>query len=440
MKAYERESQLNIPLRIIVIDDNLDWCNVMKRMITGLHYTLDIAQTAEEAQRRIEQAEQRKDHYAIAIIDMNFKEGDNEILAGIDLIDDIKRNHPYIACVVASGERASPDYVLDLRDEHQLDYYLQKERISRDKLKKAIERCRERLGAVWAEYLPQSSESRAGAQQSVPAFPAPGSAGAQLAHPVREHPSVESPKSTLHDSIRVQLDFQVAPSGPTITWRAPLIGRVMTRLVEPYTPDELPLIIRALNVLQYPNYPHPQNDAERRGFTFTDVQQDYLTRLGLWREERVAADAAELIGQALYQALGPDGQDLLRTIRNAGISGGNTASYILRFPPEGISLAALPWELLWDRAKNQAVLIRGNQIDSCERYLDLDVALPPPIRGGQKLHLLALSPQYGIPSSLREQERQVRREIWDRLRDTGRITYGEVSPLTMSDLNNYAVF
>ncbi len=54
---------------------------------------------------------------------MNFKSGDEEVLWGVYMIDYIKEHHPYIACVVASGEKALPDDVLDLRDEHQLDYY-----------------------------------------------------------------------------------------------------------------------------------------------------------------------------------------------------------------------------------------------------------------------------------------------------------------------------
>lgn len=48
-----------------------------------------------------------------------------------------------------------------------------------------------------------------------------------------------------------------------------------------------------------------------------------------------------------------------------------TTNYILRFPPEVINIAALPWEMLWDKEWNQAVLIRGNVVDSCERYVDL---------------------------------------------------------------------
>src|SRR6185295_1434563 len=70
-----------------------------------------------------------------------------------NLIEEIKEHHPYMACVVASGEKVSPDAVLDLRDEHGLDYYLQKDRISREKIKKALQRSYERMADTWAKLI-----------------------------------------------------------------------------------------------------------------------------------------------------------------------------------------------------------------------------------------------------------------------------------------------
>jgi len=76
-------------------------------------------------------------------------------------------------------------------------------------------------------------------------------------------------------------------------------------------------------------------------------------------------------------------------------------------------------------------------IDSCERYIDIDMAIPPPLPAGRHPHLLALAPIYQIPDEIRQNERAARLEIWDRLRLNSKITYDEISPLTMRKLNNY---
>jgi hypothetical protein len=128
---------------------------------------------------------------------------------------------------------------------------------------------------------------------------------------------------------------------------------------------------------------------------------------------------------------------VLKSVRNASIAQRLTTNYVLRFPPNAISLAALPWEALWDKAKNQAVLIRGNTIDSCERYVDIDMAIPPPLPAGQQLRVLALSPSYGIPDEIRQEEQAARRKSWDKLKDAGKMVYDEISPLTIAALNDY---
>jgi hypothetical protein len=197
------------------------------------------------------------------------------------------------------------------------------------------------------------------------------------------------------------------------------------------------LVIRALDVLQYPNYPTPATGTEERHFAFSEQEQQLLDQLGLWQGARLATHAHRVVGQVLHAALGPDGQDALGAIRNAGIAQRQTANYVLRFPPDGIDLAVLPWELLWDGQKHQAVLIRGNTIDSCERYVDIDMAIPSPLAAGQRPHLLALAPHYQIPDALRQAERAARLTTWEQLAQAGRISYDEISPLTMRTLNDY---
>jgi hypothetical protein len=235
----------------------------------------------------------------------------------------------------------------------------------------------------------------------------------------------------------ITLDFQTRPEGALITWRHDMIGREESLFTAPYDNVELPLVIRALDVVQYPEYPQHNGRAEQLHFTFSAHQQELLTALGLWKDQRVVANAYQVVGAAIYNALGPAGQGVLKAVRNAGIAQRLTTNYVLRFPQNAISLAALPWEALWDRDKNQAILIRGNTIDSCERYVDIDMAIPPPLPSGQQLRLLALSPYSGIPEDIREKERTARRKTWDKLKAAGTIDYDEIAPLTMTALNDY---
>jgi hypothetical protein len=91
---------------------------------------------------------------------------------------------------------------------------------------------------------------------------------------------------------------------------------------------------------------------------------------------------------------------------------------------------------LWDN--RQAVLLsRGcREIDSCQRYLDMNEALSPPLQTGHKLHILALSPQAGIPGEVRNAERAARLKSWDVLKAKGLLEYDELMNVTMTELDN----
>lgn len=236
---------------------------------------------------------------------------------------------------------------------------------------------------------------------------------------------------------QVTLDFQVERDGARIIWRSPLIGREITTFATPYDEVELPTVIRALDVVQHPNYPIPNNTAETKYFRFDDQERELLTALGLWKDDRVATNAYQVVGSAIYMGLGASGQNILKTLRSASLAQQLTTSYALRFPRDAIGLAALPWEALWDDANNQAVFIHGSTIDSLERYIDVDMTIPPPLPAGQQLHLLALVPSYGLPKEIRQAERAARLKTWDKLKAEGKIVYDEIAPLTIASLNNY---
>jgi CheY-like chemotaxis protein len=415
-------------LRLIVIDDKPAWCQTIGFMVQGLGHTLDVANTLEEAKVNIQAAEEQGSPYTIAIIDMNFEIEGVEVSRGQEAIKYIKDHHNYMACIVASGQKVMPDDVLDLRDEYDLDYYLQKDRIDLGKIKKALQTALKRIGPA---------ETAGRQHQDAPEVPSKVAQPPSNAQSPSANVGAHIGATSAPANMQVALDFQLQGNNAQITWRTPLIGRRVTTFASPYTAEELPLVIRALDALQYPNYPSPANGTEERHFAFSAAEQQTLEQLGLWQRTLLAAHAHRVVGQALYAALGPDGQDALGAIRNAGIAQRQTANYVLRFPPDGIDLAVLPWELLWDGQKNQALLIRGNTIDSCERYVDIDMAIPPPLAAGQRPHLLALTPHYQLPESLRQDERAARLATWEQLAAAERISYDEISPLTMRALNDY---
>lgn len=132
-------------LRLIVIDDEPSWSTMLGHMARSLGHALDAASNPEEGQVMLQQAENAGRPYSIAIIDLNFKIGKIALNRGQELIQHIKANHPEIACIVASGQKVLPDSVLDLRDEYDLDYYVQKDRISLDIFRKALRKAQERV-------------------------------------------------------------------------------------------------------------------------------------------------------------------------------------------------------------------------------------------------------------------------------------------------------
>ncbi|MBC8077407.1 MAG: CHAT domain-containing protein, partial [Chloroflexales bacterium] len=157
----------------------------------------------------------------------------------------------------------------------------------------------------------------------------------------------------------------------------------------------------------------------------------------LWVDGRVAQDARKAVGTRMYKALGAGGQRVLNAGRNFASEQGAAISYVLRFPSDADWLAALPWELLWDEDRNEAVLLRGSTLDTCERSITTDRELQPRTQSGQRLHILALLPDYGIDAAARHEEAQQRRQVWEALRDAGTITYDEINPVTLRALNDY---
>jgi DNA-binding NtrC family response regulator len=149
MASMEESVTLNdMRDRIIIIDDDQEWCTILSGLIRKLGYDSDLAHTVDEAKFRIAENDNDKARkpYLIAILDMNFETGKSnvEMPRGKEMLEFIKNEHPYIACIMISGAGKDFDEILDLRDNYDLDYYLAKERVEIDKLSKALAKARQR--------------------------------------------------------------------------------------------------------------------------------------------------------------------------------------------------------------------------------------------------------------------------------------------------------
>ncbi len=234
------------------------------------------------------------------------------------------------------------------------------------------------------------------------------------------------------DPINLTLTFTPTASGATIRWEADVLGVRESTFITPYPGDDLALVMHALDVLQYPNYPVPWNAEQQQYFRFNAAHQQRLTTLGLWDAAgRVVADGQLRVGRALFRALNnaASATQALGTIRDHATASGTALALRLRFPATAIALAALPWELLWDTGPLPFLLSRG-QLASCTRHLDLPQALPPPQPPGSVLRILALVPRAGLPADVRQAEQAARRHAWQPLLASGQAVLDEISPAT----------
>lgn len=137
-------------IRLIAIDDDPEWCSLIEITAQSLGYLIDTAQSLEEAKLKIQEAEQKGMAYTVAIIDMNFEMGKKKIEfpRGKEAVQYIKSHHASIACIMVSGSGVTPETVLDLRDDYDLDYYVQKDRFDIDAFGRAIKKAIQRTSAV----------------------------------------------------------------------------------------------------------------------------------------------------------------------------------------------------------------------------------------------------------------------------------------------------
>jgi CheY-like chemotaxis protein len=151
---------MNIPdsPRLLVIDDDPEWCSLLQAVAASVGYHLDIAHSLEIAKLELAEAVEKQIVYAAAIIDMNFELASTgmDYPRGKEVVQFIKSNYPKIACVMVSGVPMSPGDVLDLRDNYDLDYFVEKDRCDLDVFNQALKKA---LHRVEVRYNPQTQEN-----------------------------------------------------------------------------------------------------------------------------------------------------------------------------------------------------------------------------------------------------------------------------------------
>jgi CheY-like chemotaxis protein len=126
------------PLRILIIDDDPHWCKTIGMYVEALRHIRKSVSNFEEAKVAIKEAEENKNPFSIAIIDRQFKVGEDKTKTpfGTDILRYIKSQYPYIACIMVSADVVPYEDFFDLRDE--LDYYVPKHRLDSTTLENAI--------------------------------------------------------------------------------------------------------------------------------------------------------------------------------------------------------------------------------------------------------------------------------------------------------------
>ncbi|GAB4522935.1 MAG: hypothetical protein OHK0046_36190 [Anaerolineae bacterium] len=122
-------------LSVLIIDDEREWYDIIGFILKNLGHKTEHASNFEEAQMKLEEAQQSGEMYDVATIDDNFKIGiststQTNLTLGRQILQYIKSSYPQVGCVMISeSEKITLETVLDLRDEYDLDYYITKGRI-----------------------------------------------------------------------------------------------------------------------------------------------------------------------------------------------------------------------------------------------------------------------------------------------------------------------
>lgn len=189
----------------------------------------------------------------------------------------------------------------------------------------------------------------------------------------------------------------------------------------PFELQTIPLILRALNVRQYPDY--PEKVRFFRGNEESEGVIAQLRSLELWEERPgreeggvIPLNVAQRVGRLLGAALlTPDVRAALDWLYSAANEQGGKGEVLLSFDQKATMIAALPWELTYDGS--QPILMTRGVSLNCVRAFLFDHPLPiQPERAEKKpLRILTIAPS--LNEEGRAFEALARLRIKDMLRD-----------------------
>jgi hypothetical protein len=207
------------------------------------------------------------------------------------------------------------------------------------------------------------------------------------------------------------------------------------KLKLPFLLKQIPLILRALNARQYPDYPFRQ----RLFKPGDDIQQmtAQLQELGLWdgndESGAIAEDVHSRVGRLLGTALLTDQtREYLNKLYDAAIQT-SCGEIILSFDLKTIALAALPWEVTHD-GPQPILLTKGVRLN-CIRIFNFNHTQPTYHCASKRLRALTIAPRVQMNDAGYAFEQLARSRMQEALRNFP--VDIEVLPLaTMEGLHN----
>ncbi|MCB9076958.1 MAG: TIR domain-containing protein [Anaerolineaceae bacterium] len=151
-------------LRILVIDDDPIYRELIGIAIEKLGHTWHSVTNPMEALQALEIAEDNKEPFSVVTIDLDFGPSaqQNKQTGGIEIFPIIKRRYPDMACIIISGASGiNPQDILTLRDAYGLGHYISKDRLDPETLdlgiKKAFEQVRTQHNTHTSEAIKPNS-------------------------------------------------------------------------------------------------------------------------------------------------------------------------------------------------------------------------------------------------------------------------------------------
>lgn len=134
------------PVKVLIIDDEEDWQTFIAKMLERLGHIYHKVNNFEDAEVALKAAEAAGDPFAVVTVDLVFEVGGPRQAVpvaryGIEMLPELKERYPYLGCVVITHlEDISYHQLLDWRDDYDLDYCIFKTHLSKEVLKRGIER------------------------------------------------------------------------------------------------------------------------------------------------------------------------------------------------------------------------------------------------------------------------------------------------------------